>query len=274
MRRFLLPGFLGTFFAVLAAATPVHAADPWCLISNIPCNENLFQVVKEKFIDNFLRFGIVAIVFGMFAYYAIALLFSGEDENAATQMKTAFGHAIAGCAVVGVAILISENIGSVTTPTNPLTGATGTQIRTGLEKTTEYFKLLVGALVSLHVTYQGIRLIALQGKEEEVSKQKAKFFHGLIGVAVVLLANAIVSAVQPGNNANILSNEIRGIANFLITLFGLLAVVAFMASAAMLMLSVDESWKEKGKKGMFGSVVVLIVVFSSWAIVRYVLGFA
>lgn len=273
MRRFLLPGLLGIAITALFPLPIVHG-QAWCLVSDIPCGGNPFQLIKEKFIDNFLRFGIVAIVFGMFAYYALALLFSGDDENAAAQMKTAFGHAIAGCAVVGVAILISENIGSITTPANPLTGNTGTQIRTGLEEATKYFKLLVGALVSFHVTYQGIRLIALQGKEEEVSKQKAKFFHGLIGVAVVLLANSIISAVQPGNNANVLSNEIKGIANFLITLFGLLAVVAFMASAAALMLSVDESWKEKGKKGMFGSVIVLIIVFSSWAIVRYVLGFA
>lgn len=273
MRRFLLPGLLG-IAATALFPFPLAHGQAWCLVSGIPCGENPFQVIKEKFIDNFLRIGIVAIVFGMFAYYALALLFSGEDENAAAQTKTAFGHAIAGCAVVGVAILISENIGPVTTPANPLTGNTGTQIRTGFENATEYFKLLVGALVSLHVTYQGIRLIALQGKEEEASKQKAKFFHGLLGVAVVLLATKLVEAASPGSNAGILSNEITGIANFLITLFGLLAVVAFMASAAMLMLSVDESWKEKGKKGMFGSIVVLIVVFSSWAIVKYVLGFA
>ncbi|MBI2117799.1 hypothetical protein HYT95_02770, partial [Candidatus Peregrinibacteria bacterium] len=183
-------------------------------------------------------------------------------------------HAIAGCAIVGIAVLISENIGDITTPDNPLTGSTSTQIRTGIENATEYFQLLVGAFVSFYVTYQGIRLIALQGKEEEVSKQKAKFFHGLIGVAVVLLADSIVRAVQPGSNAGILSNEIKGIANFLITLFGLLTVVAFMASAAALMLSVDESWKEKGKKGMFGSVIVLIVVFSSWAIINYAISFA
>ncbi len=273
MRRFLLPGLLGILFTVLLPI-PIANGQAWCLVSGIPCNENLFQIIQEKFIDNFIRFGVVAVVFGMFAYYALALLFLGDDENAATQMKTAFGHAIAGCAIVGIAVLISKNIGDITTPDNPLTGSTSTQIQTGIENATEYFQLLVGAFVSFYVTYQGIRLIALQGKEEEVSKQKAKFFHGLIGVAVVLLADSIVRAVQPGSNAGILSNEIKGIANFLITLFGLLTVVAFMASAAALMLSVDESWKEKGKKGMFGSVIVLIVVFSSWAIINYAISFA
>lgn len=273
MRRFLLPGLLGIAMTALLPV-PLAEGQAWCLVGGIPCGDNPFTLLQEKFINKFLRYGVVAVVFGMFAYYALALLFLGDDENAATQMKTAFGHAIAGCAVVSVAILISEAIGGSTTPVNPLTGPVSTQIKTGLENVTTYFKVIVGALVSFHVTYQGIRLIALQGKEEEVSKQKAKFFHGLIGVAVVLLANSIVSAVQPGNNAGVLSNEIKGIANFLITLFGLLAVVAFMASAAILMLSVDEGGKEKGKKGMFGSVVVLIVVFASWAIIHYVLGFA
>lgn len=254
---------------------PLAEGQAWCLVGGIPCGDNPFTLIQEKFIGTFLRYGVVAVVFGMFAYYALSLLFLGDDENAATKMKTAFGHAIAGCAVVSIAILISEAIGGgITTPVNPLTGPASTPIKTGIENVTTYFKVIVGALVSFHVTYQGIRLIALQGKEEELSKQKTRFFHGLLGVAVVLLADSIVSAVQPGSNAGILSDEIKGIADFLIALFGLLAVVAFMAGAAMLMLSVDESWKEKGKKGMFGSVVVLIVVFASWAIVNYVLGFA
>ncbi len=280
MRRFLLPGFLGIFFTVLAS--PVHAADAWCLISNLPpcggafSGQGLFEIIQKTFIT-LLRGAVVAVAFGMFAYYAFALLFSSDDENATTQMKTSFGHAIAGCAVVSIATLISDAFTSndeLLTPTNPLSGPVTTEVTNQLQNIIDYFKVIVGAVVSFHVTYQGIRLIALQGKEGEVTKQKTKFFHGLLGVAVVLLATKIVEAASPGSNAGILSDEIKGIANFLITLFGLLTVVAFMASAALLMLSVDESWKEKGKKGMFGSVVVLVVVFASWAIVNYVLGFA
>lgn len=279
MRRFFLPGFLGTFFAVLASIAPAHAADSWCLIGNLPpcggafSGQGLFEIINKTFIT-FLRGAMVAFAFGMFAYYAFALLFLSDDENATTQMKSSFAHAIAGCAVVSIATLIVDAPGfSITTPTNPLTDP-GNVIKTQLQNIIDYFKIIVGALVSFHVTYQGIRLIALQGKEEEVSKQKAKFFHGLLGVAVVLLATKLVESVSPGSNAGILSGEIKGIANFLITLFGLLAVVAFMASGTILMLSVDEGGKEKGKKGMFGSVVVLIVVFASWAIINYVLGFA
>lgn len=286
MRHFLLPGLLGLTFALLLPIPLVEGADPpaWCIINNIPCpgregtlatEDNLFKLIQVKFIQT-LRYAVVAIAFGMFVYYAFALLFLSEDENAVTQMKSSFMQAIVGCAIVSIATMIAGNIGDITKPTNPLTGTTGTQITTGLQKITEYIKLLVGIFVSFHVTYQGIRLIALQGKEEEVTKQKTKFFHGLIGVAVVLLADSLVKWAKPqtaGGDAAILSKEIGGIANFLITLFGLLAVIAFIASAAVLLLSIDESGKEKGKKGMLGSVVVLVIVFSSWAIINYVLGF-
>ncbi|OGJ57585.1 hypothetical protein A3H22_00950 [Candidatus Peribacteria bacterium RIFCSPLOWO2_12_FULL_55_15] len=271
MRYFLLPGLLGIIFDFLLPVQTAYGAQTWCLISNIPCNENLYALIQEKFIDNFLRYGVIAVVFGMFAYYALAILFSSDDENATTQMKTSFGHAIVGCAIVSIAILISDVIS--TEPINPLSDP-GNVVKDQLQNIIDYFKIIVGALVSFHVTYQGIRLIALQGKEEELSKQKTRFFHGLIGIAVVLLATKLVEAASPGNNAGILSTEIKGIADFLITLFGLLAVVAFIASAAMLLLSVDESWKEKGKKGMFGSVIVLIIVFASFAIIKYVFGFA
>lgn len=289
MRRFLLPGLLGILLGFLLVPT-AHGADPaWCLISNLPApgcpgggafaGLSIFQLIQKTFIQ-FLRYAVVAIAFGMFVYYAFALLFMSDDENAVTQMKTSFSYAIIGCAIISIATLMSDALTpTLITPTNPLTltDATGNIIETQLKNIITYIKLLIGALVSFHVTYQGIRLIALQGKEEEVTKQKTKFFHGLIGVAVVLLASSLVSwatpAAEPGGNPAILSQEIGGIANFLITLFGLLAVVAFIASAAMLLLSVDESGKDKGKKGMFGSVVVLIIVFSSWAIINYVLGF-
>lgn len=270
MRRFLLPGLLGILFGFFLPV-PVAHGQAWCLVSNLPCGggATLYPLIKTKFVD-FLRYAVVAVAFGMFAYYAFALLFAGEDENATTQLKTSFSHAIVGCAIVSLATIAADLV--------PSRGA-GAVLQTpgvaasGLWQIIQYFKLIIGAAVSFHVTYQGIRLIALQGKEEEVSKQKAKFFHGLIGVAVVLLADAIVRAASPGNNAGTLSLQIQGIANFFLSIFGLLAVVAFIASAAVLLFSVDESGKDKGKKGMLGSVVVLVIVFSSFAIIKYVLGF-
>lgn len=290
MRRFLLPGLLGIALTILLPIPLVEGAvSPWCLISNIPCvgdapagaplaGKNLFEIIQEKFIQT-LRYAVVAIAFSMFVYYAFSLLFLSDDENAVTQMKGSFMQAIVGCAIISIAALISDALNDstkLTTPTNPLidTGPVHTQIKTGLMNITKYIKFLLGIFVSFHVTYQGIRLIALQGKEEEVTKQKTKFFHGLIGVAVVLLASALVTWATPGTgNAAVLSREIGGIANFLITLFGLLAVIAFIASAAVLLLSIEESGKEKGKKGMLGSIIVLVIVFSSWAIINYVLGF-
>lgn len=275
MRRFLLPVALGI---VVAAVLPVPVAQgqpppPWCLISNIPCvgdaaGLNLSQYIYLYFI-NFLRYAVVAVAFGMFVYYAFALLFAGDDESATTKLKTSFGHMIFGCAIVSLATFAADTI-------LPTQGAGAVLLAPniaayGLTSFILFFKLITGVAVSFHVTYQGLRLIALQGKEDEVSRQKKKFFHGLIGVAIVLLMNAIIAAASPGSNAGILSVQLQGIANFLLSLFGLLAVVAFIASAAMVLLSVDESNKEKGKKGMFGSVVVLIIVFSAFAIIQYVL---
>lgn len=273
MRRFLLPVVLGIILTALLPIPVAQGQPPaWCLISNIPCvgivgGPNLYQLIYVYFI-NFLRYAVVAITFGMFVYYAFSLLFAGDDESATTKMKSSFWHMIVGCAFVSLATIFADSWpsqGADAVFQTPVIAATW------LGYFIMFFKLITGAAVSFHVTYQGLRLIALQGKEDEVSKQKRKFFHGLIGVAIVLLVDTIISAVSPGNNAGILSVQIQGIANFLLSLFGLLAVVAFIASAAMVLLSVDEGKKEKGKKGMFGSIVVLIIVFSSWSIIQYVL---
>ncbi|MBI2117700.1 hypothetical protein HYT95_02270, partial [Candidatus Peregrinibacteria bacterium] len=173
MRRFLLPGLLGILLGFLLVPT-AHGADPaWCLISNLPApgcpgggafaGLSIFQLIQKTFIQ-FLRYAVVAIAFGMFVYYAFALLFMSDDENAVTQMKTSFSYAIIGCAIISIATLMSDALTpTLITPTNPLTltDATGNIIKTQLKNIITYIKLLIGALVSFHVTYQGIRLIAL-----------------------------------------------------------------------------------------------------------------
>ena len=81
-----------------------------------------------------------------------------------------------------------------------------------LDLVVRYMRLMVSAAVSLLIVYQGVRIILLQGQESEIEQQKKRFFHGLLGVAIVLLANVVVSAFFPQTNGTaILNTEFVGV---------------------------------------------------------------
>src|SRR5690606_33535568 len=103
-------------------------------------------------------------------------------------------------------------------------------------------------------------------------QQKKRFFHGLIGVAIVLLADVTVDYFRPGARSIGLAGEIGGIVEFLLTIIGALAVLGFIVAGFMLVVSTDESLKDRAKKAIFATVVTMIIVLASSLIVRFVIG--
>jgi hypothetical protein len=204
-----------------------------------------------------------------FVYYAIRLILESGEESTVTEIKGAYGQAVTGAVFVSVAGLFVASVGNSASATlinsqqgGPIWEIFGTMIT--------YGKWLMGTLVLVFVTFQGVRLIILHGEESELEKQKQRFFNGLIGVAIVLLASAIVNTVV-GSNAGILGGEAKGLANFLLEVFGALAVLSLIVSGIFLVVSTDEALKDRAKKAVFASVVGMIVVFASYMIITYVL---
>jgi hypothetical protein len=221
---------------------------------------------------NALRIAFIGIAFFMFFYYAVFLLFEAGEESVVTETKTAYEGAIAGAAIVGIASFIAQSFYVDVGGGVPIVDTT--QIRIGINNIVDFLKAIVAILVSLHITIQGFRLVVLQGQNEsELEKQKQRFFYGLIGVAIILLVNPIINAVQPGSNSQILSDEIAGIANYLLVFFGALALFAIVVGGFFLMISIEESYRDKAKKTIFAAVIAVIVVFASYAIVNYFLQF-
>ena len=88
---------------------------------------------------------------------------------------------------------------------------------------------------------------------------------------MVMLAQPILSAVTPGAFNNEINNNIVGIANFLATIFGVGAVLAFIVAGIMLVVSINETVKDRAKTLMFTAVVAIIIVISSLALVTVLL---
>lgn len=272
--RFLFPLGLGLLLSLVPF--PAYAVDP-CPVPFLPCGVGVGVAGAAAYIAGtfwpLLRYLFIGVAFGMLFYYALLLLVAGSEEQQITEVKSAYGHAIIGAAIVSLSWIIVDSFGPLSAGMGVGGGALvdQPQIRTALDNAIGGFKLALATAVAINLTIQGIRLIALQGNESELENQKKRFLYGLLGVAMILLVVPIVNSVAPGSNSGIITGEMVGFANFLLTLFGFLAVVAVIVGGVMIVISAEEGLKDTGKKLIFGSVIALIVVLSSYSIVRFFL---
>lgn len=196
---------------------------------------------------------------------SLKLLFDPESSETISSTKTAFGYAITACAIVGIATFIVDAVGQSARATIVNDAA----VNAGIGNIILYMRLIVATLVTLFILIQGVRLIIKQGSDEEFKNAQTQFIHTIMGIAVILVSNVLVSAFLPGEGSVILAKEIVGIINFVLTVIGALAVFTVMIAGIMLVLSVDESLKDRAKKAIVAAVIGLIVALLSYILVRF-----
>lgn len=248
-----------------------------CIFSSLLCTNGGIQAFAD-YTQTVLFFGaqrvFMATCILMFAYYGVRLILQSNDESTIGEVKNAYTYAITGAAIVSLSSVIVQIVGQYGNNGQILVNQQAVWYSLGNIET--YMRIMVGTAVGAMMVYQGMHLIILQGQESELEAQKKKFFHALIGVSVILLASSIVHAFVPpagagSGSAGILVSEIVGIGNFLLVIIGGLAVVAFVIAGLFLVVSVDEALKDRAKKTIFTTVVTLVIVLASYAIVNFVI---
>ncbi|MFA6039251.1 MAG: hypothetical protein WCV62_00790 [Candidatus Peribacteraceae bacterium] len=202
--------------------------------------------------------------FFLFLYAATMVLFS-HDESAMTEAKSAYTYAIVGMLIVGASTLIAQAImpGSAEfIHAEPLTPV--------LDNIIAYGKGAVAVVLVVNVVIQGFRLVISHGEQEYVDRARKRLFMSFVGTILVILAQAIVVAVNPGMgaNLNLLNEEAVGLANFLLAFIGAGVVIAIIVAGIYLVVSVDESLKDRAKGIIKTSIITLIVVLLSYALVN------
>lgn len=245
----------------------VPAINP-CPVAFLPCGGGgaigfadylwnvLFPAARVMFIAT-------AIFFMM--QYALGMLLDPDSSETVSNAKMAYGYAITACAIVGISTYVVEAVGQrarlqLLDPV-PLSQGVGNIIL--------YMRLIVATLVTVFLLIQGVRLIVKQGSEDEFKNAQTHFLHTAMGVAVILVANVLVSVFFPGSGSTLLAVEIVGIINFTLTLIGALAVFTIIIAGILMVFSIDESLKDRAKKAIFVSLLGLAVAFLSYVLVRF-----
>lgn len=266
----LLLGLGLLLIPVSASALTIDSSSVAVLCEFLPCTaagggaEGLSAYVLDRVVAA-LEVGIIAaaIIF-LFVAAAQMVLFSSE-ENSVTEARTTYIHIITGLAFIGLARWFVMAF-SPTETEGALVNAG--VVAEGVGNVVTYFKLIIAVTLLVNIVLQSFRLITSQGEQEQVDKAKKRLIAGFIGASIIMLANAIIVSVQPGfGGTTAIALEMAGIANYLLVIVGFLAVLAIIVAGILLIVSVDESLKDKAKNIIKTSVVALIVVLVSYALV-------
>lgn len=257
--RMLSAAVLG-LFPTLAFAQ-LGGGRPWC--NYVPCGISGGAQGASAYLIG-IGLELVTAFAGLVALYvfitALTMVTESAGEGNATGKKSLLSIGI-GCIVVAMAASIVSGFG--------LGGGTTDAVVFQLENVVVAIRNILYVAVMANIVLQGFRMINSQGDEGQFDKAKQRLKAGFIGVAIVLLAQVIVGTVATGSSTSEIGIEIIGIANYLITLFGALAALAILIGGILLVVSVDESLKDKAKAAVKVAIITLIIVLFSAVIIRF-----
>jgi len=259
----------------LAQPLPTYAIDPasftpLCTLTGLcaasmPVGFGLLLTTLQELIT-VVRNVFIGVCAAYFAWFALMLIVRGSEENALTEQRRAFGYSVIGMGIVGVASLVVQTFApsySGTALVNPA------PFVDAVERIVTYVTLVTGAFLVFIISVAGFRIIALQGNEAEVEKQKKSFFNGLLGMIILLLARVTVTAILPGTvGPNDLIVEVAGMIKFLLEIIAGLAVIALIASGFLFVLSLGSDERtQRAKRILSSTIIVLIIVVLSHTLV-------
>jgi hypothetical protein len=263
--------------AMVSAMLPhAYAAMPIvCPAQGIPC-----PAVASDFvlylgrIPGAIAGSILGIITAMLIFYSLKLTVSGSDESNVTEVRNAYLHVIFGAVLVAGAAFIASTIPAFTGVTGPGSAVQGIIPKPIIENVLvpmrNFFFTMIAAALTINIGFQGARLIIAQD-DGAAGTARQGILKGVIGLAAVLLAGVMINAFgfdSVTGAATAISSlgasaELIGIGTFIITIFGVLAVVCIIVAGIFLVISADEQLKDRSKKIIITTAVAILVVMAS-----------
>ncbi len=193
----------------------------------------------------------------MLFIYGFTLIINASKDSAYTEATSSFVYALIGFAILAVS---GSFVNALYLNINP------SALVPGINSVTDFLVTVASSVFVLMITITGLRMISSGGDTGDFGKSRNLIITNSIGLALTLLAKAIVFAVA-GNSPSILVDEMKGIALFLLTLTGTICVCAVVVAGAYLIISVDEGYKDRAKKTIIGTLFTLGVVLASYTLI-------
>lgn len=206
------------------------------------------------------------IAFAVLFYYSVRMIMDAYKEQAYTDISQSYINAFIGFAVIALATVFANAFGVQTLSDSNLTQVQPSVLNFGLLSVAQFMIDMSGGIFVLMIVISGIRMVTSQGEQAAFDKAKTLIGINIAGVVLMLIATAIVNGVA-GVNAGIIILELKGIALFLLEVFGFLCVVALIVAGIFLIVSIDESYRDKAKNIVIGTLITLVLIFAAYGII-------
>lgn len=247
----------------LSAKAYAAGLDP-CPVSTLPCDGggSADSYIISRLIDG-AREAFGYILFAMMVFYGVKLILGSDNDSTISESYNSYGYALFGTILAGGAFMFANTF--ATTEGDLINPGPGIAV---VEGVIIVLKEMLTSAVVFNIFYQGFRLISSQD-ESQTDKAKKQFIYGLIGAVFVVLATPIVNAFT-GFNADGISTEAVGIANYIGAILGAFAIVSIFVAGLYLVFAVNEQNNEKAKKVLSTAIIVLVVTIMSLALINIV----
>jgi len=240
--------------------------------------------------------GAIAVLFIMLS--GVKLIMAGDNEETVGRQKKAITYGIVGLAVIGFASELAKVFTVACPPgsTECLPGGFLSQPASILMSSgifsrnvqifITFIKYLIGGIAVTMLIRNGIRLIALQGKEESVTLDKKNIAFTSVGLILIIISSTLidkvlflvdttkypVGGVAPAINPERGMQEIVGITNIAVTFIAPLAVLVLIAGAIMYVTAGGkEEQMAKAKRMITLAIIGIALIYGAFAIISTII---
>lgn len=199
-------------------------------------------------------------------YYGARMMLESSNEQAYSNLSNSFIYVVAGFSVIACAGAFASALYSPTLSGDPTADINVAGISLSVLSVANFIITMSAGIFVLIVVLAGLRMVATQGEQGEFDKWKKILVSNCIGVMIMLIAFFIVQAVADRDSA-VIVNELVGISLFLLTLIGFVCVVALIVAGILLIVSIEEALKDRAKRIIIGSLIVLAIVLASYTLI-------
>ncbi len=247
-RQRILP--IGLTAGLLLVPTPCFAG---------PGAVALSQFVTDHIIANVLPIFASVAAAALF-FYGFRAVFEANSESALSNASTSVIHALVGFAVIALAVPFTMSF---------LRGIDSMPLLDGLVSVVSFLLTAATGIFALLVTINALRLIAAGGDSGEMEKVRHAITSNVAGLIILFLARTIVITLWERDMDSIIVN-IADLVSYILTVIGTVSVIAFMAAGFMLIISIDESLKDRAKRTIIGTLITLAIVMASYTFINFV----
>jgi len=203
---------------------------------------------------------------GAVFYYAVRMVLEAQKEEAGKDLTNAFIFALTGFAIIACASAFASAFGVGVLSSDAVADVSPGILDFSIRSVANFIIKMSSGIFVLIIVITGLKMIATQGESSNFDKWRKVLVANCLGVIMMLTAYFVIHAISDVDYT-LLITEMKGLALWMLTIIGFVCVVALIIAGIMLIVSVDESLKDRAKRIVIGTLISLLIVIASYTLI-------